>query len=656
MKCFFCFFFFVFTVACYAQTCTGSLGDPIVNVTFGAGTGFGSPLPPGTISSLSYQANQCPVDGNYAILNYTSGCWASDVVWHTLTDHTGNGNGYFMLINASQQPSDFYIQTVTGLCAGTTYQFAAWMINMCSVTGTLPNITMTIEKPDGTILKSFQTGDIPIINPATWKQYGFSFTTPDNVSAVVLRMRNNAPGGVGNDVGLDDITFRPTGPAISIAATGFTNDSAQLCEGDATTINLIASVEKCYLTTAYQWQLSTSNGANWTDIMGATGSTFMRTATTAGTYWYRLAAAEQTNIGIATCRVTSLPFVVVVTATDLRSISISKPDGALCNGSPVTFTASTTNGGLNPFFKWQINGNASGLNSDTFTTNSLTTGDVINCIFTSSLPCNSPATSNNIVVAIGSKTSSVVSKTICEGDSFAGYNLAGTYTDTLVGSNGCDSIRSLYITVNAKQKTTLDTVICYGSSYQNHAMSGTYISAFTGANGCDSTFTLNLAVLPDINRKVWNDTLLCTGDSLLLSPGSFDNYFWNDGSTNSSITISRGGRYSVTVSNQCGTAVKEINIKEQVCNLAFPTAFTPNGDGLNDEFKAVNAYHLQLFKLMIYNRWGQPVFETALPKNGWNGLVNGKPAEPGVYVWMCEYKKPDSTSFVKLKGLVTLMR
>lgn len=123
------------------------MGDPIVNETFGAGAStFGPPLGAGKTSSLDFQAINCPTDGNYAILNYTSGCWPYDVVWHTATDHTGNPNGYFMLINASYSPSDFYIEKVSGLCEGTTYQFAAWLLNMCSVTGTLPNITMTIEK------------------------------------------------------------------------------------------------------------------------------------------------------------------------------------------------------------------------------------------------------------------------------------------------------------------------------------------------------------------------------------------------------------------------------------------------------------------------------------------------------------------------------
>ena len=72
---------------------------------------------------MTYIANACPEDGYYTIVHSTTGCYSG--TWLNVTsDHTGNPNGYFMLINASYQPSDFYVQTISGLCAGTTYQFA----------------------------------------------------------------------------------------------------------------------------------------------------------------------------------------------------------------------------------------------------------------------------------------------------------------------------------------------------------------------------------------------------------------------------------------------------------------------------------------------------------------------------------------------------
>ena len=198
-----------------AQTsCTGGLGDPIVDITFGQGAGPGPPLAQG-ITNLIYQPADCPEDGYYTIISETLNCFG-DTWWDVLQDHTGNPNGYFMLINASFQPNDFYVQTVNGLCGGTSYQFAAWVLNLVSEPGEiLPNITFTIEKTDGTVLQSYSTGDIPETVGALWKQYAFYFTTPPGINSVVLRMTNNAPGGNGNDLGLDDITFRPAGSSCA---------------------------------------------------------------------------------------------------------------------------------------------------------------------------------------------------------------------------------------------------------------------------------------------------------------------------------------------------------------------------------------------------------------------------------------------------------
>lgn len=319
-----------------AQTCNGSLGDAIVNINFGAGSGFGPALSAGTTSSLQHQAATCPGDGFYSIVNYTSGCWSSDVVWHTATDHTGNGNGYFMLVNASNQPSNFYIQTINGLCEGTTYQFAAWLVNMCSVMGIKPNITFTIEKTDGTILATYNTDDIPMKNPFTWTQYGVYFTTPVGVSTVVLRMRNNAPGGVGNDLGLDDITFRPSGPAIVADIINRATDTVLLCADDTSTLQFTASVENCYASTAYQWQMSTDNGVNWTNIAGANNTAYTRLKTISGNYLYRIIVAPSANIANTNCRVASNPIRVNVHPLPATT---AFSNGPKCAGENLVLTA-----------------------------------------------------------------------------------------------------------------------------------------------------------------------------------------------------------------------------------------------------------------------------------------------------------------------------
>src|SRR4026207_2239627 len=132
-----------------AQLCQGSLGDPVVNITFGAGQNFGTPLSE-TLTNYKFVSNTCPDDGYYTIANSTANCFGS--TWHNIPeDHTPNdNNGFMMIVNASFDPGDFYLDIVSGLCGGTTYEFAAWLLNVldfsaCSGSGIRPNITFNIE-------------------------------------------------------------------------------------------------------------------------------------------------------------------------------------------------------------------------------------------------------------------------------------------------------------------------------------------------------------------------------------------------------------------------------------------------------------------------------------------------------------------------------
>ena len=116
--------------------------------------------------------------------------------------------------------------------------------------------------------------------------------------------------------------------------------------------------------------------------------------------------------------------------------------------------------------------------------------------------------SNNVNTAQTLRTT--INLTICDGSSYAGYKIAGTYIDTLVSKlNGCDSIRTLYLKVNPVYKTTVTTSICDGQNYGGHTASGTYVDHFKSANGCDSTRTLHLTVKP--NRSTTINAVICEG-------------------------------------------------------------------------------------------------------------------------------------------------
>lgn len=323
-----------------AQLCNGSLGDPVVNITFenGYGSNF---LPP---AAYTYTNSSCPNDGYYTITNATSACFGNS--WHTVnSDHTGNGS--FMLLNASYQPGDFFVTTVTGLCPNTTYEFASWIMNvLISPTGIKPNVTFTIETPDGTILNQFNTGGIDATPQPVWKQYGFFFTTSPINPVIVLRMTNNAPGGIGNDLALDDITFRPCGPVLNASVQG-NPDKLDVCSYEQSNYTFNATISAGYISPVHQWQLSTDSGLTWKDISGANILTYQRSPSSAGRFLYRLTVAESGNGGISSCRIGSNILTINVHA---RPYVNAGPDRVVVLGNSTSLIGKIT--GETPVYAW----------------------------------------------------------------------------------------------------------------------------------------------------------------------------------------------------------------------------------------------------------------------------------------------------------------
>ena len=200
----------VFSTTGVGQTCSGSLGAPVVNFTFGAGQTYGNgpELPKGT-TNLTYFDQNCGgpdsgvVNGAYTIAT-SLGASCKGGTWHYIGhDHTGDPNGYFMIINASETPNTFFIDTVKGnsLCPNTTYFFGAWVMNILrdlpQTQGYIePDVTFSIETADGTVLKTINTDSIKATDEPTWIQYGTLFTTPANGPDLVVKISNIAPGRV----------------------------------------------------------------------------------------------------------------------------------------------------------------------------------------------------------------------------------------------------------------------------------------------------------------------------------------------------------------------------------------------------------------------------------------------------------------------------
>jgi gliding motility-associated-like protein len=115
-------------------------------------------------------------------------------------------------------------------------------------------------------------------------------------------------------------------------------------------------------------------------------------------------------------------------------------------------------------------------------------------------------------------------------------------------------------------------------------------------------------------------------------------------------------RLVVTNNHGCmDTAVKKVKLVSS-CYIDIPSAFTPNGDNLNDYLYPLNAYKASNLIFRVYNLYGQKVFETTDRFKKWDGTINGKMQGSGTYVWTLQYIHTDTGRVFHLKGTTTLIR
>ena len=195
------------------------------------------------------------------------------------------------------------------------------------------------------------------------------------------------------------------------------------------------------------------------------------------------------------------------------------------------------------------------------------------------------------------------------------------------------------------------------------ALPGTY--TLTAALGdCITQASIDVTTLcaPDIS--LGSDTTICASTPLILS--AFDSlavgYVWQDGSTRDTFRVTESGFYAVQAFNECGTAFGDIQVLVDDCrSLYIPTAFSPNGDGVNDEFRFYqDGDVVSIVQWRIYNRLGGEVFEIdrADPDAlgaAWDGNHNGRPVAADTYTWWAEVEYKDGFVTV-LTGDVTVVR
>lgn len=275
------------------------------------------------------------------------------------------------------------------------------------------------------------------------------------------------------------------------------------------------------------------------------------------------------------------------------------------------------------------------------------------------------------------------------------YSQAGTYQVTLIVStdHGClDTVTRTVNIVNPVQATvSSDTTICFGDFARLSASGGLYyewspqagvlkpfdpnprvsppVTTTYTVNVSDDCFndtaTVTVTVLPLPEVTARPDTAVYYGDSVWLwAVTNGVAYHWqpdplvtNPFQLNTWALPSQPMTYTITVTGQNGCkASDEVTIKLiPICDqLYIPNAFSPNGDGLNDELRLVDFGQNQLISFQVFNRWGEKVFETNDPLISWDGTFEGRPQEMGVYVYIIVMRC--GKDIIHHRGNLTLLR
>ena len=182
------------------------------------------------------------------------------------------------------------------------------------------------------------------------------------------------------------------------------------------------------------------------------------------------------------------------------------------------------------------------------------------------------------------------------------------------------------------------------------------------------TATVGHCIFNDSLNVVFNDTLklglpkdtaLCRGETFIIKPtANAADYKWQDGAVGGLYTATASGLYRITAQNGCGRDTAQINIvfESCPCALLLPNVFTPNGDVVNDNFRPLHACDMTDYSMTIFNRYGEKIYFTTDPLEGWNGKIKGSLLNMGGYVWTVIYTKPSTRQLIQKQGSVLLLR
>lgn len=384
----------------------------------------------------------------------------------------------------------------------------------------------------------------------------YTTTTLTNGQVVTCVMTSNLSGATGSPATSNAITMTvnsAAAPTVSIAITSGTNPT---CAGSSLTFT--ATPTNGGSAPAYQWKV---NGVN----AGTNSATFTTSTLTNGQVVTCVMTSNSTCATTPTATSAGITVTVNATVTPAVSIALTAGTNPSAAGASVTFTATPTNGGTTPSYQWKVSGTNAGTNSPTFTTTTLTNGQIVTCVMTSNAVCPSPATA----------TSNAITMTITGGVT---YCAAGTTNITYE--------RITNVTMGSINNTTTN------SSYSNY-----------------SAMSTNVVVGTAYPISVTIGTAYSTDKVLIWCDWNRDGDFVDAGE-NVFTSAAGVGPFTTSITPPAGTTTGLVRMRIRLTDSAAGANLTPCG---NSTYGEVEDYSLNVVPVLA-------------AQDGNNDKPNGKPA------------------------------
>jgi len=613
------------------STCSGDLGE---NIFPDGDFGFGVPnvvaVNPGIAPGYSYIQNPPPSDGSYTITNNTSS-WGSFAagLWIDIEDNGPEPYGYMMVVNASFQPGLFYRKLVP-VCENTLYEFSIDVISMNTPGAGVfikPNVAFEI---DGATVCT--TGEIAV--DAKWHTYRFSFSTDPGTTEVTLSLRNEAPGGYGNDLAIDNISFRACGPDIDVPVTAF------FCAGQPLTLNA-ALVNSPYTPAYYEWQSFNPGNNIWEQLPNGNNLSHTVAQPAEGEQYRLVVAGGPANLALSHCRAVSLP--VELALDDLSDFAISGADTIVCNGAPAVLEA-----GAFARYLWSTGAQSADIEAPAPGWYAVTVTSANDC----------PANDSLYVYEVELTAAATANDPHCYG-----YQNGRIQVQDVLGGSG-----QINFNLNDGPPQARASFDSLGA--------GMYTVAVADSLGCRFPMSVQLIDPTPVLLSIGGDRELLVCDSLTLEAEAnfaLTSFLWQppDGLSCTSCPAPiampmQNTVYTLHVMDDRGCPGSD---SARITILPRLDVYAPNvfrqdisDNGVNNTFTLFPSKSVTLIRrLDIYNRWGEQVFrrDNELPGSsnlGWNGTdFRGKMLDEGVFIWRADIEFSDGR-VLEYSGDVTLLR